>query len=413
MEASEPTAPVLAAGPLNQAPPDRQRHRAARAHADRHGRHLERHRQHLQLPVAVLCGRHDLDEPHRRDEHDLRARRLRRRPLSAPARDRHQPRRHRHAASAATAKVISAAAREHRPAGAQRHRAARRRPSPRRTGTWTGNGNGYSYQWQRDWRLRDIADATNAELHADRRRRRRDACACVVTATNPDGTATAASVADRHDPQRAAGEHRPADRQRHRAARSTLTGTAGTWSGIGNSDQLPVAVLAGRHARGPRSAARPSATLRDRRRRRRQLSAPARDRHQPRRHRAAASTATAKVTSAPPVNSVRPTITGTAQRASTLIGTPGTWSGIGNAYAYQWQRSTTARPGRTSRARRRTGYELTVADVGASVRLLVTASNPDATVTATSIRDRDDPQRAAGQHRPPDAHRHRPARRRR
>ena len=37
----------------------------------------------------------------------------------------------------------------------------------------------------------------------------------------------------------------------------------------------------------------------------------------------AASTATAKVVSAPPVNTVRPTITGTAQRGSTLTGDAG------------------------------------------------------------------------------------------
>ena len=45
VEASEPTTPVLAAGPLNQTPPTVTRQRAARPHADRHGRHLERLRQ--------------------------------------------------------------------------------------------------------------------------------------------------------------------------------------------------------------------------------------------------------------------------------------------------------------------------------------------------------------------------------
>ena len=54
---------------------------------------------------------------------------------------------------------------------------------------------------------------------------------------------------------------------------------------------------------------------------------------------AATSTPTATVPSAPPVNTGRPTITGTARRGVVLTGTSGTWSGIGNAWAYQWQRS--------------------------------------------------------------------------
>ena len=78
VETSEPTAPVLAAGPLNQALAGRQRHRAARAHADRHVRLLERNRQRHQLPVAVLVGRKHLGEDHRRDQPHLRARRFRR-----------------------------------------------------------------------------------------------------------------------------------------------------------------------------------------------------------------------------------------------------------------------------------------------------------------------------------------------
>ena len=187
----------------------------------------------------------------------------------------------------------------------------------------------------------------------------------------------------------------------------------------------------------------------------------------------AASTATVAIPSAPPVNTVRPAITGTAQRGSTLTATTGTWTGIGNArptsgsaprrhqlaehrsrnrhdvcthrlrrgrdrprardddqpggqrepgqhrdrhrggrragqhrragdlrhgsahvhadvvaghverqrntLAYQWQRSPdgstwTDIAGATSAA-----YELTAADVGAKVRLLVSASNPDGT----------------------------------
>jgi hypothetical protein len=98
----------------------------------------------------------------------------------------------------------------------------------------------------------------------------------------------------------------------------------------------------------------------------------------------ATSVATAAVTSAPPVNTVRPSISGTVQRGSTLTGSPGSWGGLGNAYAYQWQRSSNGTTWVDIAGATGTGYELTAADVGASLRLLVTASNPDATVSATS-----------------------------
>ena len=81
----------------------------------------------------------------------------------------------------------------------------------------------------------DIADATSPTytLTAD------DVNATVrvlVTATNPDGTATATSTRDGHDPQRrrrSTPSGRPSAAPPQRG--QTLTGTTGTWSGIGNS----------------------------------------------------------------------------------------------------------------------------------------------------------------------------------
>ena len=52
----------------------------------------------------------------------------------------------------------------------------------------------------------------------------------------------------------------------------------------------------------------------------------------------AASNPTATVAGDGPVNTIAPTISGTAQRGSTLNSTRGTWSGIGNTYTLQWQR---------------------------------------------------------------------------
>ena len=109
------------------------------------------------------------------------------------------------------------------------------------------------------------------------------------------------------------------------------------------------------------------------------------------------------------MNTVRPALSGTAQRASVLTATTGTWSGNGNAYTYQWQRDSGAGYVAIADATNPI-YTLTAGDVNATVRVLITATNPDGTATATSIADRDDPQRAARQHRPAGRQRHRAAR---
>ena len=121
---------------------------------------------------------------------------------------------------------------------------------------------------------------------------------------------------------------------------------------------------------------------------------------------AAASTSTITVPSARPVNTVRPAISGSARRGSTLTGTAGTWSGIGNTYAYQWQRDGVNISGATSLT-----YTLGVADVGAVVRLLVTADNPEGSAEPGQLRDRHGGRRCARQLGAPGHHRDRAARR--
>ena len=97
-----------------------------------------------------------------------------------------------------------------------------------------------------------------------------------------------------------------------------------------------------------------------------------------------ASAATATIRTAPPVNTVMPTITGAAMRTSTLSASQGTWSGAGNTYTYQWQQD--AGTGFTDIAGATgTTYVLGVAEVGKRIRVRVTAANADATVTATSF----------------------------
>jgi len=92
------------------------------------------------------------------------------------------------------------------------------------------------------------------------------------------------------------------------------------------------------------------------------------------------------VVGAPPVNTAAPTISGTAQQGSTLTAASGTWSGTPPpSYAYQWQRcdatgaNCAAISGATTQA-----YVAVVADVGATLRVAVTATNASGSATATS-----------------------------
>ena len=103
----------------------------------------------------------------------------------------------------------------------------------------------------------------------------------------------------------------------------------------------------------------------------------------------AASAATAAVPTSPPVSTAAPTISGTAQRGSALTLNQGTWNGIGNGYAYQWQRSSDGT--QLDEHRRRDQRDATRsrsptrATRSASI---VTATNADGTATASSARPR-------------------------
>lgn len=95
----------------------------------------------------------------------------------------------------------------------------------------------------------------------------------------------------------------------------------------------------------------------------------------------AASAATA------PSSTALPTVSGGASQGSTLNGSGGAWSGTAPiSYAYQWQRCDTAGSSCSS-VSGATGqsYLLGAADVGATLRLLVTASNADGSNSAASL----------------------------
>ena len=91
-------------------------------------------------------------------------------------------------------------------------------------------------------------------------------------------------------------------------------------------------------------------------------------------------------TSNAPVATSRPTISGAAQEGRTLTGLPGAWSGSQPmSFAYQWQRCDSLGaacadiPGASGQT-----YALASADVGATLRVVVTATNSDGFGTATS-----------------------------
>ncbi|MCW2992664.1 MAG: hypothetical protein JWQ18_159, partial [Conexibacter sp.] len=97
----------------------------------------------------------------------------------------------------------------------------------------------------------------------------------------------------------------------------------------------------------------------------------------------ATTAATAAVATDPPVNHGSPGIAGTAKRTFTLTASAGTWTPAGATFGYQWQRDTGSGfadiSGATSAA-----YVLAVADVDATVRVEVTATNDDGSSTVAS-----------------------------
>jgi hypothetical protein len=87
-----------------------------------------------------------------------------------------------------------------------------------------------------------------------------------------------------------------------------------------------------------------------------------------------------------PVNTVPPSISGTAQQSQTLTASNGTWTGTGTiTYRHQWLRCNRSGNGCSdiSGATERT-YMVRGADVDRTIRVRVTASNNDGSTSATS-----------------------------
>ena len=97
----------------------------------------------------------------------------------------------------------------------------------------------------------------------------------------------------------------------------------------------------------------------------------------------ATSAQTATVTAPPaPSNTGLPVVSGTAQQGDTLTTSNGSWSGSPTSYGYQWQRCSSSCSnisGATS-----SSYTLASADVGDTVRSVVTATNTGGSTPADS-----------------------------
>ena len=91
------------------------------------------------------------------------------------------------------------------------------------------------------------------------------------------------------------------------------------------------------------------------------------------------------VGSSPPVNESEPEIWGLARAGSPLVALSiGSWRGVGNRVRFQWQRLVGEGRWRNIAGAVGRRYTLGGADVGARVRLLVTATNLDRSVAAAS-----------------------------
>jgi hypothetical protein len=98
-----------------------------------------------------------------------------------------------------------------------------------------------------------------------------------------------------------------------------------------------------------------------------------------------AGTVASARSAAAPQNTAVPQISGTAKEGATLTASNGTWSNAPTSYAYQWRRcaSDGTACGDITGATKQT-YSVAAADVGQTLRVVVTASNADGKASATS-----------------------------
>jgi hypothetical protein len=100
----------------------------------------------------------------------------------------------------------------------------------------------------------------------------------------------------------------------------------------------------------------------------------------------ATSAATAAVAAEPPANSSAPTVSGTARDGQTLSASTGTWTGTPTVtHSYQWRRCNTSGASCVDIAgATASSYLQTPADIGSTIRVVVTGTNAGGSTPATS-----------------------------
>ena len=101
---------------------------------------------------------------------------------------------------------------------------------------------------------------------------------------------------------------------------------------------------------------------------------------------ATSAPSTTVVSTNAPVSTALPTVSGIAREGDVLTATTGTWGGAGLTYTYTWRRCDTAGQNcaDASAAIAQNTITLATADVGKTIRVLVTATSSGGTATATS-----------------------------
>jgi hypothetical protein len=247
-------------------------------------------------------------------------------------------------------------------------------------GTWSGAPDSYAYQWQRTpsgGPTVDIGGATNPAYVLVAA----DATAQVqvqVTATNSNGsgasTSLTAAVPAYNPPVNTAPPTIAGTARRT----SVLTATTGAWTGsaskafkwqrlVGASwtdiaSQIGATYTLAAADVGTSVRVLETATNAD---------GPA----------SVPSDAVGPVLGATPVLQTAPAVTGTVQRTRTLTAFTGTWSDSPSSYGYQWQRDTGTGFGDIALATAQT-YVPVAGDLGADLRVLVTATNGEGASTA-------------------------------
>jgi len=100
---------------------------------------------------------------------------------------------------------------------------------------------------------------------------------------------------------------------------------------------------------------------------------------------ASATSAQTAVVVPSPQNTVPPSISGTVQQGKLLTATSGTWTNSPTSYTYQWQRCDGSGANCSGIGGGGTNYTLQVDDVGYTIRVVVTATNSQASNSATSL----------------------------